>query len=65
MEFNIDNSKLYESLEYIKAVCIEMQDNGSCEYCPMRVGEYDRCGVCINTPDDWRLRKPDTYSAFV
>lgn len=63
MEFNIDNTKLYESLEYIKAVCIEI--NGDCEHCPMKFGEYDRCGVCVNTPDDWRLRKPGTYNAFV
>ena len=63
MEFNIDNNKLYESLEYIQAVCVALE--GECDICPLKVGEYDRCGVCVNTPDDWRLRKPNTYSAFV
>lgn len=65
MEFNIDNNKLYESLDYIMTICIAMQDNGGCDECPMRVGEYDRCGVCMNTPDDWKLRKPGTYTVFI
>ena len=64
MEFNIDNNKLYESLEYIKAVCVAMDSD--CENCPMCVpSTRDKCALWINTPDDWNLRKPGSYSAFM
>ena len=55
-----DNKDIYEALGVLKAVCETYSD---CTCCPLR-DKGDRCGIRVETPQNWEIIPPDEYKAF-